>query len=72
MYGWQLAPPTLGDVELAEQVLLLSPDTKILFISGYTNEVVSSKGILDESVPFLQKPFSPADIISKLKDILSD
>jgi hypothetical protein len=47
---------------LADAVLARRPGTHVLFASGYTANVIESHGVLDESVPFLPKPFSVRDL----------
>ena len=64
--------PGMTGKELAERVLRQYPCAKVLFISGYTNEMISSKGIMNGTVPFLQKPFSPSDLIRKIHELLEE
>ncbi|WP_321418539.1 ATP-binding protein [uncultured Desulfobacter sp.] len=47
------------------------PSLKILYMSGYTANVIAHRGILDEGVMFLQKPFSKEALAQKIRDILS-
>jgi two-component system, cell cycle sensor histidine kinase and response regulator CckA len=63
--------PGMTGKDLADQLTILQPGVKILFMSGYTNEVISSKGIQDGSVHFLQKPFSPTTLMNKIDEVLS-
>lgn len=58
--------PGMNGRELADELTKMYPDLSVLFMSGYTNEVISSRGIENGSVPFLQKPFSPAELIEKV------
>ena len=50
--------PDMNGRDLAEKLLSLYPDMKILFMSGYTATVIAHRGVLDEGVNFIQKPFS--------------
>ena len=52
--------PVLGGRQLAERLLALHPEMKVLFQSGYTDDAVVRHGVLQEKVHFLQKPYSPA------------
>ncbi|MFN2357596.1 MAG: hybrid sensor histidine kinase/response regulator, partial [Desulfotignum sp.] len=56
--------------ELAEQLTALYPDMKILFMSGYTADVIASHGILEEGVHFIQKPLSIHGLAAKMRQIL--
>jgi two-component SAPR family response regulator len=49
----------------------MDPGAKVLFISGYTNDAIMHHGVLDKEVQFLQKPFTPQALASKILDILN-
>ena len=57
--------------ELVEQLKSVRPGTKVLLTSGYTNEVVAENGKLADDIPFLQKPFMPAELVRKVQEVLS-
>ncbi len=63
--------PEMSGKALADRVLEAMPDVKVLFISGYTSNVLGSGGTVDASFNFLQKPFSAADLDTKIQDALS-
>jgi two-component system cell cycle sensor histidine kinase/response regulator CckA len=65
-----LVMPQMGGKELVEQFKLLHPDTRILFISGYTDGIIIHQASLKSGTPFLQKPFSPTDLAKKVRDVL--
>jgi CheY-like chemotaxis protein len=50
--------PRMNGREFSDQLMLSRPGTKILFISGYADDVVLRAGISRMGTPFLQKPFS--------------
>ena len=62
--------PYMGGKELAEQLLNLQPETRVLYTSGYTDEAVLSRGVDGRSTQFLQKPFSPPELVKKVRDVL--
>ncbi|WP_433615609.1 PAS domain S-box protein [Dactylosporangium sp. CA-139114] len=64
-------PSMLGRV-LAERVLQLRPATRVLFMSGYAQPVLTSNGILDPGVHLLEKPFTGADLLNAVADQLAD
>lgn len=62
--------PEMNGRDLALQIAEYNPDLKILYMSGYTADVVSHHGILDEDVLFIQKPFSLRDLAEKVREAL--
>lgn len=63
-------PGMRGDI-LAQELLALYPTLKVLFTSGYTSEAIAQVGALDENIELLSKPFSPANLIQKVHDIIN-
>ncbi|MFN2358601.1 MAG: ABC transporter substrate-binding protein, partial [Desulfotignum sp.] len=62
--------PEMNGRDLAEKLSALYPDINILFMSGYTADVIAHQGILDDGVAFIQKPFSMADLGEKVRAVL--
>jgi CheY-like chemotaxis protein len=62
--------PGMSGRDLAEQAAPIRPDMKILFISGYPNDIIAEHGILSDGISFLQKPFSPDSLTAKVQGIL--
>ena len=62
--------PEMNGKDLAQQILHLYPETRCLFMSGYTANVIAHHGVLDDGVHFLQKPFSVKSLADKVRDLL--
>ena len=56
--------------ELADRFRTLSPQTRILFTSAYTENAIAHQGALDKSSALLQKPFSPSALALKVREVL--
>jgi two-component system cell cycle sensor histidine kinase/response regulator CckA len=64
--------PVLNGRELADRMALLRPDTKVLYVSGYTTDEVVRNGVYADSVHFLHKPFIPAALVEKVREVLDN
>ncbi len=64
--------PEMNGRELAKNLLSLYPNLKRLFMSGYTADVIAHHGVLDEGVPFIQKPFSVQSLAAKVREVLDE
>ena len=62
--------PEMNGRVLAERVARLVPGIRILFISGYTDDVVLQHGIVAAGVPYLQKPITPEGLGRKVREVL--
>lgn len=67
-----LVMPGLNGRELHEEVTTLFPKAKVLYMSGYTEEVVTHRGVLEKGIPFLQKPFSVHALTTRIREVLED
>ena len=65
-----LVMPELSGTALAERVSELLPDIRVLFMSGYADDVVSRNGALTPGSAFLEKPFSANDLATKVRETL--
>jgi CheY-like chemotaxis protein len=63
-------PGGMGGRQVADAVVARHPGIKVLFTSGYTDDAVVKRGVLEEGTHFLQKPFTPATFAQKVRDVL--
>lgn len=63
--------PVMGGRELAKRVSSLKPATKIVYMSGYTDDTLAFHGLPQPDIAFIQKPFTPAALAEKLRTVLS-
>ncbi|MBV5319178.1 MAG: response regulator [Desulfobulbaceae bacterium] len=62
--------PEMNGRDLAANLLFLNSNLKLLFMSGYTANVIAHHGVLDEGVHFIQKPFTLKELSSKVRETL--
>jgi two-component system, cell cycle sensor histidine kinase and response regulator CckA len=62
--------PDINGWDLADRLLSFYPNLKCLFMSGYTTNVIADRGVLDEGIHFIQKPFSKKELAAKMREIL--
>jgi PAS domain S-box-containing protein len=65
-----LAMPELGGRQLAQRLVEEWPDLPVVFMSGYTDNDLARRGLLDAGVPFLEKPLSPEVLTRKMREVL--
>ncbi len=63
--------PEMNGKDLAARLISLQPGIRQLFMSGYTADVIANHGVLDESVQFIQKPFTVEDLSAKVRIVLN-
>ena len=63
--------PRMNGAALAKEVRVLSPQAKILYMTGYSGEFVRAD-MLTQGVSFIQKPFTPAELGRKIRKMLAD
>lgn len=64
--------PQMSGLDLIEKILPDYPATKVLFMSGYTDNVIVEHGLLDKDRNFIQKPFNAKALIQKVREILDN
>ena len=62
--------PRMGGKVMAEWLKTTYPDLKILFTSGYTDDAIAHHGVLEAGVEFLPKPYTPATLARKVREML--
>jgi DNA-binding NtrC family response regulator len=62
--------PGLSGRELAKRLTPRQPNMRVLYMSGYTFNVIAQGGMLEDGVAFLQKPFTPSTLAEKVREIL--
>jgi PAS domain S-box-containing protein len=62
--------PGMNGRVMAEQMVRRRPGTRVLYMSGYTAEAIGHHGILEEGTHFLQKPFTPNGLLTRVREVL--
>lgn len=62
--------PKMSGKELSEKIKDIEPHIKVIFMSGYTDDFLGHHGILEESLHFLEKPFTEEALAQKIRDVL--
>ena len=62
--------PGMGGRELAKRLLESRPQTKVLYLSGYTEDAIVHQGVLETETAFLQKPFTLQTLSRKVREVL--
>src|SRR4029077_3643635 len=62
--------PGMNGRELAQRISEIRPNTKVLYMSGYTENVIGRNGTLDAGIRLLQKPFTLRDLKSRVREVL--
>jgi DNA-binding NtrC family response regulator len=65
-----LVMPEISGLALADLLRKIVPGIKLLYTSGYSDEVIVRHGHLDEGMPFIQKPFAASDLLKKVREVL--
>ncbi len=62
--------PKMNGRQAFEAIQVMQPDVRVLFMSGYTAEIVRAKGGLDNDLDFIEKPIIPKTFLQKVREIL--
>jgi len=64
--------PEMNGAELRNRIVAIRPEIKVVFMSGYTPNVIGRHGVLEKGVHFIQKPVTQHDLAQKIREALSD
>ncbi|HET8584579.1 MAG TPA: response regulator, partial [Casimicrobiaceae bacterium] len=62
--------PGMSGRDVARAVTTMRPGTPVLYMSGYTDSAIDKHGVLDDGVHFVQKPFSAAELTTRVREIV--
>ena len=62
--------PEMNGRELAREVGRVRPETRVLYMSGYTANVIVHRGVLDEGIQFISKPLSRTSLLRAVRAVL--
>ena len=62
--------PRKNGKEVYNEARKINPDIKTIFMSGYTADIIHKKGILEQGLHFIQKPFSQGGLLRKVREVL--
>jgi CheY-like chemotaxis protein len=62
--------PDMNGREIGERIIRIRPETRPLFVSGYTDYDAKLQGVIDARAPFLEKPFTPDSLTRKVREVL--
>jgi two-component system, cell cycle sensor histidine kinase and response regulator CckA len=75
--GWALdllltdvVMPNMNGADLAKNLLQIQPSLKIVFTSGYAEDIIAHHGLIDISVNFIGKPYSPVELCECIRKVL--
>jgi len=62
--------PGMNGVDLRDRIVAMRPDIKILFMSGYSEDVIAQRGVVEGGIHFMEKPFSALGLAQKVRSVL--
>jgi CheY-like chemotaxis protein len=67
-----ILPGGMSGRELADQLASLRPELRVVYTSGYTSAAIAGYGVLEEGVPLVEKPFTPARLLGEVRAALDE
>jgi signal transduction histidine kinase/CheY-like chemotaxis protein len=64
--------PHMSGQKLATALLDQRPELRVLFVSGYTENTIAHHGVLDPGVAFLPKPYTPVDLLTRVREVIDE
>lgn len=64
--------PKMNGRELQERISGLRPGIRTLYMSGYTADIIARRGVIDEGINFIGKPFSLQSLVEKVREVLNE
>jgi len=62
--------PKMKGPEVADRLRSMYPEMKVLYVSGYTADMIDQHGVLESGTHFIQKPFAPVDLLNRVRELL--
>jgi len=62
--------PGMNGRELADCLTRLQPEVRVIYMSGYTGQIMGENGVIDTAVAYLQKPFTREHLIQTVRQVL--
>ncbi|MEA5112629.1 MAG: PAS domain S-box protein [Geobacteraceae bacterium] len=62
--------PNMDGKMLYEEIISMRPDMKVLFMSGYSTDILDGRGVADDGINLLTKPVMPSELLKKLREVL--
>ncbi|MDH4163571.1 MAG: response regulator, partial [Nitrospirota bacterium] len=66
-----LVMPRMNGKEAADRIRQLRPETKIIFMSGYTADIIAQQGIVDQEIRFISKPLNFTELFRMIRAVLA-
>ncbi len=62
--------PDMNGKQLAQRIRAIKPDARVLYMSGYTADVIAQRGVLAQNTEFIGKPFTRKHLARKVRKVL--